>query len=245
MKLCNYRYPKNAKGRCCLRTNEVSGVEWKYDSAHVFANEGSLPDRRGFYGTYICAEAMTAVCPYRIHTPTPKKPPCVWHQCPYCKGRHRTEQAVMTCKAYGEFRIAMESCIESVSGIKYNPEGTTQEVYPEDVLKFYGFQNTRAHIWPWMQAKIVARDNLTCQDCGVKQGTLDSNGYSMRFEVHHIIPRGMGGSDHPANLKLVCQGCHKKYNEKFNGEIIRQRAQERKKKRLKVSDVLEFDRMLG
>jgi 5-methylcytosine-specific restriction endonuclease McrA len=55
------------------------------------------------------------------------------------------------------------------------------------------------------------------------------------FEVHHIIPRGLGGSDHPANLKLVCQNCHKKYNEQFNGEIISKKAQERKTKELRKS----------
>jgi hypothetical protein len=43
----------------------------------------------------------------------------------------------------------------------------------------------------------------------------------------------MGGSDHPANLKLVCQNCHKKYNEKFNGDIISRKAKERRVAKVK------------
>lgn len=48
------------------------------------------------------------------------------------------------------------------------------------------------------------------------------------MEVHHIIPRGLGGTDHPRNLKLVCYKCHAKYNEKFNGKIISEKALKRK-----------------
>jgi hypothetical protein len=61
-------------------------------------------------------------------------------------------------------------------------------------------------LWNWssLQYKIINRDKYTCQDCGVK-------GNAIYFEVHHIIPRYSGGSDHPKNLKTLCQECHRKY----------------------------------
>jgi len=113
----------------------------------------------------------------------------------------------------------MNAGVEAVGLVPWASEGTREEIYAPDVLEFKGFQNVRAHIWPWMQARIVARDKETCQDCGVKNGAKDSDGYCISFEVHHIIPRGLGGSDHPKNLKLVCKQCHQKYNDKFNGYI--------------------------
>jgi hypothetical protein len=112
--------------------------------------------------------------------------------------------------------------------------------------------------WSWVVGEIFERDKWKCQDCGLECSTFEwpdgkiyhntcwekvigttIEGYPDKeiigFEVHHIIPRGLGGSDHPANLKLVCQNCHKKYNEQFNGQIISKKAQERKTKELRKS----------
>jgi 5-methylcytosine-specific restriction protein A len=117
--------------------------------------------------------------------------------------------------------------------VAWTPEGTREEIYAKDVLAFEGFENVRAHLWPRMQATIVNRDKHTCQDCGAKEGTQDQHGNSLSFEVHHIIPRGLGGSDHPRNLKFLCKPCHKKYNDKFNGYI-------KKVKRAKAQDLEKF-----
>lgn len=39
-----------------------------------------------------------------------------------------------------------------------------------------------------------------CELCGSKRG----------LELHHIIPRSIGGEDNDENLILVCYGCHAK-----------------------------------
>lgn len=234
MKLCNHRHPRNGPGTCVLRANDISKVPWSYLSHFVFAKEGQTPSYHPFWGDYQCTERMSSVCPYRSHTPRPKKEKCIWYQCPYCDGRHRTEQARLICKSYKEWRSAMNECIDFVGEVPWASEGTREEIYAPDVLEFKGFENVRAHIWPWMQAKIVARDKRTCQDCGIKDGEKDSEDRYVTFEVHHIIPRGLGGSDHPKNLKLVCKQCHQKYNDKFNGYI-------KKVKRAKAQDLDGFD----
>lgn len=59
----------------------------------------------------------------------------------------------------------------------------------------YGFENTKA--------KVLNRDNYTCQCCKGKRK--DS-----KLEVHHIIFRSQGGSDEENNLITLCHTCHKK-----------------------------------
>src|SRR5574344_334143 len=58
----------------------------------------------------------------------------------------------------------------------------------------YGFANTKA--------KVLNRDNYTCQCC---KGKKKSN----RLEIHHIIFRSNGGSDEEDNLITLCDICHK------------------------------------
>ena len=59
----------------------------------------------------------------------------------------------------------------------------------------YGFENTKA--------KVLNRDNYTCQCCkGKKMKKTD------KLEVHHIIFRSNGGSDDEDNLITLCSSCH-------------------------------------
>ena len=57
----------------------------------------------------------------------------------------------------------------------------------------YGFANTRA--------KVLYRDNYTCQCC--KNKRKDS-----KLDVHHIIFRSNNGSDDGENLITLCHSCH-------------------------------------
>ena len=57
----------------------------------------------------------------------------------------------------------------------------------------YGFANTKA--------KVLNRDNYTCQCC---KGKKKSN----RLEIHHVIFRSNGGSDEEGNLITLCDTCH-------------------------------------
>lgn len=58
----------------------------------------------------------------------------------------------------------------------------------------YGFENTKA--------KVLNRDDYTCQCCHGKHK--DS-----KLEVHHIVFRSQNGSDEEDNLITLCHTCHK------------------------------------
>lgn len=64
----------------------------------------------------------------------------------------------------------------------------------------YGFANTHA--------KVLNRDNYTCQICKGKHK--DS-----KLEVHHIIFRSQGRSDEESNLITLCHTCHDKLHKDF------------------------------
>lgn len=52
--------------------------------------------------------------------------------------------------------------------------------------------------WPWIRAVVLRRDNDTCRLCGAHATHVD-----------HIVPRHLGGTDHPANLRALCAACHR------------------------------------
>ena len=246
MKLCNHRDPRNGTGSCCLRACDVSGAKWDYSSSQVFVKEGELPDaRRWFTNAFQCTERMTAVCPYRVHTPIEKpKPQPKPEKCKRCGARHYPGRGVSQafCDAHDEFDKQMQH---------WNPDGSKQPIWPTPTLE----KRYRSMLWPSLASDIFRRDKWKCQDCGLETTSrlINEKVYhetylriphgpkplgqpedeTIQFEVHHIIPRGLGGSDHPANLKLVCQNCHKKYNEQFNRFI-------KKANRAKAKSLEEF-----
>lgn len=232
MKLCNHRFKRSQEGRCWLKCDDIRPPSRKRNwAAPVFQPDGSgdylkwSPEQPQIcLPRYECTKQMAEICPYRVHSARPPQKPTKWYDCPNCGHRHRTEQARLLCAGYTAWHKAFAEFKRTFAATGFNPEGTTEEIYPDELIKFPSFQNVRAHLWPVMMNAINHRDKHRCQDCGNDTSPV---------EVHHIIPRGMGGSDHPANLKLVCQNCHRKYNEKFNGEIISRKAQERKTAKVK------------
>ncbi len=42
-----------------------------------------------------------------------------------------------------------------------------------------------------------------CQDCGASREDAGAP-----LHLHHVLPRGFGGSDHLSNLRLLCPDCH-------------------------------------
>ncbi|QBX06504.1 HNH endonuclease [Burkholderia phage BcepSaruman] len=63
---------------------------------------------------------------------------------------------------------------------------------------------TKAGWWE-IRAKIIARDGGLCRALiGGKQCKKPAN------EVHHLVPLSSGGTNSPANLISLCQGCHDK-----------------------------------
>jgi 5-methylcytosine-specific restriction endonuclease McrA len=78
----------------------------------------------------------------------------------------------------------------------------------------------RKHLWHRIQITILRRDRFTCQDCGRDHREVGrkKNGKGM-LEVHHIVPRSIGGTDHPGNLKTLCHRCHRRYTDDTISEV--------------------------
>ncbi|MBK7952265.1 MAG: RecQ family ATP-dependent DNA helicase [Deltaproteobacteria bacterium] len=55
--------------------------------------------------------------------------------------------------------------------------------------------------WAATRQTVLARDGFHCQDCSDQ---IDRS----ELDVHHLVPRAMGGTDEPSNLVTLCDGCH-------------------------------------
>lgn len=62
-----------------------------------------------------------------------------------------------------------------------------------------GHEYLKGQDWKDRQLEVLLRDNFTCRICDTKEPP---------FDVHHIIPRGSGGSEDRDNLMLLCRPCH-------------------------------------
>ena len=71
-----------------------------------------------------------------------------------------------------------------------------------------GGRNTTT-IPPRTRREVLARDRHTCQAPGC--------GRRRFLEVHHVVPRGRGGSNEPGNLVTLCSGCHRLMHERAGG----------------------------
>lgn len=54
--------------------------------------------------------------------------------------------------------------------------------------------------WRRLRAKMLVRDNYTCQCCGRVGG---------RLELDYIVNKAVGGTDDKTNLQILCYQCHK------------------------------------
>ena len=70
----------------------------------------------------------------------------------------------------------------------------------DEKVKHWGYQEGFDYGYSSRREAVLHRDNYTCQCCGKKH---------VRFEVHHIIFRCMGGTDDERNLITLCEKCHK------------------------------------
>lgn len=142
--------------------------------------------------------------------------------CPFCHKRHYSGSgAQKLCRERRNVNEAFkEMRKEFPDPPRYYAEGTRKPVYTDWTEEWI-----RSHLWSNIRSRVLRRDAHTCQDCGEIFGKRSRRVYdpSLRkgkggyrkesLEVHHIIPRSLGGSDHPGNLKTLCPLCHKKYSE--------------------------------
>ena len=119
------------------------------------------------------------------------------HICKYGH-KHRTKTGVLWCHLTTPW-YEKESEIIST---QWQPEGTTEEWH--DLGRF------RNNMWGLMRAHILKRDgHCQYEGCGEIDGYEKDTRRICTLEVHHIIPRRLGGTDHPANLIALCHDHHR------------------------------------
>jgi len=229
MKLCNHRSPRRGEGYCYLTTGELapsSDPKVNRWSGYVFQKA----DEDGIFrsnNNVKCTEQLAKVCPYQVHTPLPKpekKSPKEKVMCQHCGEMHTVGSAAIDwCNAY--------EYIKQNSKQPFDPEGTTEEFYPDWALELNSV-DVKARFWQSLALRILERDGYACQDCGREFDHNTTQRWN-EVEVHHIIPRTKGGSDHPKNLKTVCAKCHRKYTDELLGELGPLRAKQNKINKVK------------
>ena len=112
--------------------------------------------------------------------------------------KHRTKTAVEWCHMATPWRKKEHLIITT----PWRREGTTEEW--SDLGRF------RAQFWGLIRSYILKRDGC-CQyeDCAEIDGYEKATRSIRTLEVHHIIPRRLGGTDHPANLIALCHDHHR------------------------------------
>ena len=68
--------------------------------------------------------------------------------------------------------------------------------------------------WQQIRAVVLNRDNHQCIACGIAcdRGEAD---------VHHLMPRNLGGSDEIGNLVTLCDGCHASHHPNLQMSLAR------------------------
>ena len=130
----------------------------------------------------------TTECPCGVHLHVNGK---VGRVCEFCKKRHWSDKAALFCKQYllwYKNRDLIPTWLE---------EGTKdpRPLYMEGIL------------WGSIRDAVMKRDNKRCTECGEEAWAL---------AVHHIVPRAWDGTEHPRNLRVMCDICHLKLHQKMH-----------------------------
>lgn len=68
--------------------------------------------------------------------------------------------------------------------------------------------------WRLVRQQVLARDNYRCLHCGVELRSDEA-------DIHHLLPRSMGGGDELSNLVTLCDGCHASHHPTLAGGLSR------------------------
>ncbi len=215
---CIYRLLADRESRCWLRTNHI--VEEDGERSFVYQmGSGSIP--------IMCSNGLTKVCPFRQWPSNNGRGKII--PCDHCGHGHREgSNSQMLCEAWSSTKLVLKQMRNELpKGRRFYPEGTSRMPYDVTTPPLI-----RRLVWQRVKLAVLRRDRFSCQDCGVVFGAKrrkvhdielrhGRGGYKWEsLEVHHILPRSKGGSDHPGNLKTLCPSCHRKYT----NVLIKERA---------------------
>jgi 5-methylcytosine-specific restriction endonuclease McrA len=220
--ICHFRLTGAESSYCLLKTRRMADAENAIPSLVFHGADETRP--------VLCGPELAAVCPFRsAGSDHPSKKAMV--MCQHCGHRHRPDSnSRQICEAWASTKQVLKQMRTEFPGLrKYYLVGTKQLPYAEDTTDL-----VRRVLWPKIKSAVLRRDRNICQDCGInfEKGRIKVFDPTLRrgkggnrwesLEVHHIVPRSRGGSDHPGNLKTLCPACHRRYT----NELITDIAQE-------------------
>jgi len=95
--------------------------------------------------------------------------------------------------------------VQTDSGERELSKAESERMRCDAAVCEYGGRNT-ATIPPRVRREVLARDQHRCQAPGC--------GRTRFLEVHHIVARSSGGSNHSDNLVTLCASCHRLWHER-------------------------------
>ncbi|MGI6852065.1 RecQ family ATP-dependent DNA helicase [Mesorhizobium sp. 1B3] len=75
-------------------------------------------------------------------------------------------------------------------------------------------QSTAADSWQDTRLLVLKRDNFRCVSCSTPAKSAEA-------DIHHLLPRSMGGTDELSNLVTLCDGCHAIHHPNLAGGLAR------------------------
>ncbi|MFD2053698.1 RecQ family ATP-dependent DNA helicase [Mesorhizobium calcicola] len=75
-------------------------------------------------------------------------------------------------------------------------------------------QPIAADSWHEIRIQVLERDHCRCVSCSTPVK-------SAQADVHHLLPRSMGGTDGLSNLVTLCDGCHAAHHPNLAGRLAR------------------------
>jgi len=155
--------------------------------------EGEAPS------VFYCTEQTIQRCPHRawdhdVSVGVQQTRARLLTDCPSCGHRHHRLDERMRC-------ILLRSIDDKFATSGKECGGSCEQILPSGVP-----QEMAPYAWKKIRAKVLERDERKCRSCHRDLDDMPS----WFFEVHHVVPRSEGGSDHPANLITLCYICHKK-----------------------------------